>query len=274
LVPLAEFTNPRRFPPTPPEPNLHNLLQRWREVWEGLHDYVETLLEAEFALELHAIDLTIPAGSPCSMSLITPRSIAARSWACCLRTELQILIQVPIRRCGFDPDLCPVGVEFLHQNCREACMDTLPSFAVLGNNRHSVIWSDPHKGIGRQGVLSSSSLCFGESAAALGRPEAENQTGSHRRAGLEKLARVESRRLIAGGHGLPLVDRCGIVNRRPDAYIRAATANVPAHRRVDLVIGRDRSLRQQCNSGHDLLRLAIAALGDVELLSGLKYRLS
>ncbi|MGA3131938.1 MAG: DinB family protein [Terracidiphilus sp.] len=60
LLPLTEFTNPRRFPPTPPEPNLHDLQQRWREVWEGLHNYVETLPEAEFAFELHAIDWTIP----------------------------------------------------------------------------------------------------------------------------------------------------------------------------------------------------------------------
>ena len=60
LVPLAEFANPRRFPPAPPEPNLNNLQQRWREVWEGLHNYVEILPEAEFALELHAIDWSIP----------------------------------------------------------------------------------------------------------------------------------------------------------------------------------------------------------------------
>jgi uncharacterized damage-inducible protein DinB len=78
LVPLTEFTNPRRFPPTPPEPNLDNLQQRWREVWEGLHNYVETLPGAEFALELRAIDWTIPVGNCCSMSSITPRSIAAR----------------------------------------------------------------------------------------------------------------------------------------------------------------------------------------------------
>ena len=31
----------------------------WRELWEGLHDYVETLSEAELALEFHAIDWSI-----------------------------------------------------------------------------------------------------------------------------------------------------------------------------------------------------------------------
>lgn len=60
LVPLTEFTNPRRFPPAQPEPNLRNLEQHWPEVWEGLHSYVETLPEADFALELHAIDWAIP----------------------------------------------------------------------------------------------------------------------------------------------------------------------------------------------------------------------
>ena len=60
LVPLSEFTNPRLYPPTPPEPNLTNLQQRWPEVWQGLHTYVATLPESDFALELHAIDWTIP----------------------------------------------------------------------------------------------------------------------------------------------------------------------------------------------------------------------
>ncbi len=60
LVPLSEFTDPRRFPPTPPEPDLRDLQQRWPEVWEGLRHYVDTLPEADFASELHAIDWTIP----------------------------------------------------------------------------------------------------------------------------------------------------------------------------------------------------------------------
>jgi uncharacterized damage-inducible protein DinB len=60
LAPLSEFTNPKQYPPTPPEPDLSNLQQRWPEVWDGLHNYVETLPEAEFALELRATDWTIP----------------------------------------------------------------------------------------------------------------------------------------------------------------------------------------------------------------------
>jgi len=60
LLPLSEFTDPRRFPPTPPEADLRNLELRWPEVWEGLHNYVKTLSESDLALELHGKDWTIP----------------------------------------------------------------------------------------------------------------------------------------------------------------------------------------------------------------------
>ncbi|MGD0736529.1 MAG: DinB family protein [Terracidiphilus sp.] len=60
LLPLSDFTDPRRFPPTPPEQDLRSLEQRWTSVWEGLHNYVETLPESEFAIELRATDWTIP----------------------------------------------------------------------------------------------------------------------------------------------------------------------------------------------------------------------
>ena len=91
LVPLTEFTNPRRFPSTPPEPNLHNLQQRWPEVWEGLHDYVETLPEAELRWNSARSTGRSRAGSSCSMLSITPRSIAARSWACCANSASNLL---------------------------------------------------------------------------------------------------------------------------------------------------------------------------------------
>jgi hypothetical protein len=69
-----------------------------------------------------------------------------------------------------------------------------------------VVGSDYHKCIGREGALVSSDLCFGESAPALRKPEAWDQTGSCRRAKLEKLAPIDSHRLSTGGHGLPFVD--------------------------------------------------------------------
>src|SRR6266571_5120630 len=45
----------------------------------------------------------------------------------------------------------------------------------------------------------------------------------------------------------------------PDALIRAAAADV-GHRRVDVGVARVRGLREQRGRGHDLARLAIAAL--------------
>ncbi len=60
LVPLTEFTDPRRFPPAAPEPDLRDLEQPWRELWSGLRSYVESLAEAEFGMEIRAIDWSIP----------------------------------------------------------------------------------------------------------------------------------------------------------------------------------------------------------------------
>jgi len=60
LVSLTHFNDPKRFPATAPEPDLHHLEQRWREVWQGLHDYVAKLPGAEFAFELHANDWSMP----------------------------------------------------------------------------------------------------------------------------------------------------------------------------------------------------------------------
>lgn len=60
MPPLSEFMNPQRMPPTPPELDLHHLQQRWPEVWEGLHHYVETASDAELAGDLTAVDCAVP----------------------------------------------------------------------------------------------------------------------------------------------------------------------------------------------------------------------
>src|SRR6267378_4160757 len=48
-----------------------------------------------------------------------------------------------------------------------------------------------------------------------------------------------------------------------DAHIGPATADVAGHRVVDLRIRRMRFACEQCRSGHDLARLAVAALDDL-----------
>jgi uncharacterized damage-inducible protein DinB len=60
MPPLSEFMNPRRLPPTPPEPDLRDLQKRWPKVWESLRHYVETVPDAELADDITAVDCAIP----------------------------------------------------------------------------------------------------------------------------------------------------------------------------------------------------------------------
>ena len=53
------------------------------------------------------------------------------------------------------------------------------------------------------------------------------------------------------------------VNRGANALVGSTTADVAAHRRIDVGVGRLRLLLEQRNGGHDLAGLAIAALHDV-----------
>src|SRR5256714_10099251 len=54
-----------------------------------------------------------------------------------------------------------------------------------------------------------------------------------------------------------------------DARVGAAAADIPRHRRVDVGVGRVRLRPQQRGSGHDLARLAVAALHDLHVQPGL-----
>ena len=70
------------------------------------------------------------------------------------------------------------------------------------------------------------------------------------------------------------VTRCRLafgntVYGRPDAHIGAAAAKVAAHCVIDLRIGRARIARQKRSGAHDLPRLAVTALRDVQLHPGL-----
>src|SRR5258705_7108929 len=59
------------------------------------------------------------------------------------------------------------------------------------------------------------------------------------------------------------------VNGGADTLIRPATAHVAGHRLIDVVVSGLRSSGQQCRGRHDLARLTVAALHDVELEPGL-----
>src|SRR3954454_1986004 len=57
----------------------------------------------------------------------------------------------------------------------------------------------------------------------------------------------------------------GVVDGSADALVRAAAADVAIHGAVDIGVARFWRLGQKADRGHDLSRLAIAALDHVEL---------
>jgi hypothetical protein len=61
--------------------------------------------------------------------------------------------------------------------------------------------------------------------------------------------------------------------RRPDALIRRAPAQVAAHRRIDILFTGAGVATEQGGGGHDLSRLTIAALNDIQCNPGILYGL-
>src|SRR5262249_58891223 len=61
----------------------------------------------------------------------------------------------------------------------------------------------------------------------------------------------------------------GLFDRFANAQISPAAADVAGHRVVDVGIRRMRVARKQRRSGHDLARLAVAALNDLAVEPGL-----
>jgi uncharacterized damage-inducible protein DinB len=59
LPPLIEIGDQQLFRDPSPEPDLQQLQQAWPAVSEGLHQYVESLSEADITGELRGIDCTI-----------------------------------------------------------------------------------------------------------------------------------------------------------------------------------------------------------------------
>src|SRR5262245_34562081 len=90
------------------------------------------------------------------------------------------------------------------------------------------------------------------------RPPAVEVTRNWRREGLFKERFFMSALLVAGGE----------MHGRADPLIRPAAADI-GHRLVDLRVGRFRILLEQRRGGHDLARLAVAALRHVERRPGL-----
>src|SRR5712671_2536177 len=82
-----------------------------------------------------------------------------------------------------------------------------------------------------------------------------------------------ARTYAAPGHGpADLLRR--EVNGGADTLIGSAAAHVAGHGLVDVVVSGLRSSGQQCRGRHDLARLTVAALHDVDLQPGLLKGLS
>src|SRR5262245_14559957 len=76
-----------------------------------------------------------------------------------------------------------------------------------------------------------------------------------------KRRRVSARSATGRSRGRIRVAR-GAADRAPDALVGAAAAEVPGHRRADLLVPRPRILGEQCGRAQDLARLTVAALRD------------
>jgi len=64
------------------------------------------------------------------------------------------------------------------------------------------------------------------------------------------------------------------MNRAANVLIRAAAADVPSHRLIDIGIGRLRIFRQQRRSLHHLSRLAISTLRNIQFDPGGLHRMA
>src|SRR5580658_7122760 len=91
--------------------------------------------------------------------------------------------------------------------------------------------------------------------------------------------RLRSERLESGGvmSDLPRVgggQPRSLLDSSANPRIGSATADVAAHRVIDILVGRPRLLIQQRRGGHDLSRLAVAALHDIERQPGVLHFLT
>src|SRR5438309_3519317 len=112
------------------------------------------------------------------------------------------------------------------------------------------------------GLIRSHALgAKGAAAAAAKRPPAGRWNPITRPAPAAAVVSRNSRRETCEG-ALMSGSLCGPVDGRPDALISAAPANV-RHRLIDVCIGGVRLLGEQRCRGHDLARLAVAALRHV-----------
>src|SRR5690606_26187924 len=155
---------------------------------------------------------------------------------------------------------------------------------VLGDDGDHALGGDPDEGAGLEDGGGGRDGGRGRFRGA-GEVEAERHAPAGQGAHPQEAATVEEKLLHGaslpapvargggrgGGGGLAGLARGrrdGTVDGGADAEVGGATTQVVAHRLVDLGVRRTRGLREERRRRHDLPRLAVAALRDLQLLPG------
>ena len=208
----------------------------------------------------------------------------------CIGPHWQVVVELRVGRRALDSHLRPRGVELLGDQRRQAGVGALAHLEVLDDHGHRVVGADRQERVGREfGPEAAAFAAFaGRGLRRVDAEDAERQAARGRAVTLRKTRRPGL--AAADPAADPGVDceeymkdlrdmRIGFIarslqprllrrflDRRADAHVGRAAADVAGHRVVDVGIARMPVLREQRRRRHQLPRLAVAALRHVELL--------
>ena len=172
---------------------------------------------------------------------------------CDAEREVRVLFDVGGR--GDDADLAPVGVDLIGEDRSDARVGALAELDVLADHGDGAVGRDAQEGVGRE----RATLSAAAARVARGQMEADDEADGGR--ALQELAAIGG---YGGVHGSALQAARGVVDGGANAVIGAAAADVAVHGEVDVAVRRLRHLGEEGDRRHDLARLAVAALGNLE----------
>ena len=154
----------------------------------------------------------------------------------------------------------PVGIEFLGDQHGQHHLHALADLGVLRGDGDLAVRRDAEIGVQRHRV--------GARRAERGRPGAAGRGGMAAVSSMPPpAARLTLRKFLRASISDP--PRCGgALDGRTDARVGGAATDIAAHRHVDVVVGGNGDAGEQRGRGHDLARLAVAALRHVQLDPG------
>ena len=151
-----------------------------------------------------------------------------------------------------------------------------PISGFFDDDRDDVVGRDLDEGVGHEGRPPGACGACANTPVERIEIGGDHHAAAGQRGDLEEGATIERASLsMASSYSLPRCapsaararrHRRGLVNRLADAEVGAAAADVAVHRAIDVRVARLRRRRQQRRGRHDLARLAVAALRDVDLL--------